>query len=433
MKKSINFLIALATLLAFAFSGCEKDPTKPGEDENLHPMVWQYKYDQHQTTSDIIPAMDERGNIFFSIQNGEDVQDVFVFANDKDGNALWDKQYSSTNYVQVSRTMYIDNKVIYTVLVADELEYYQETIYCINAVDGTQIWQYSPDFNEERNITAMALTSQYLVVAARWGDDLASTLELHYFNTASGALVKSVDLGYDQISHISIAGNNIYLGAFFISSKSYSAPKVMKMDIESNEIYWTYNPDYENDIAYIFEQRNIAVDGNRKVFCMIRKANGVEPSNLYIVNDDGTLANTITSQEGNAGNYDILIDKDNNFYAAMPTFAKYSPDGGQIWEFQSGTTVPNSNFITGSILADNDTVYHAENGGILNVNTVGEIAWAKYDETNFTKPGYPLLTNEDNIVVVGDLLVSCIKGDGAKIQNAPWPRVFYNNGNTSSK
>ena len=85
------------------------------------------------------------------------------------------------------------------------------------------------------------------------------------------------------------------------------------------------------------------------------------------------------------------------------------------------------------MLGDNDTIYHAENGGILNVNTIGEIAWAKYDETNFTKPGYPLLTNNGNLVVVGDLFVSCVKGDGAKIQDAPWPRVYQNNGNTSSR
>ena len=434
MKKLYIFLIVLATTFAFAFSGCDKDSTKPGQDENLHPMVWQYRYDQHQISSDVIPAMDENGNIFFSIQNDEGQKDVFVFAVDKDGSALWDKQYSSSNYVKLSRVMYIDNKLIYVVTAYDDLSYYQETIYCVNAENGSEIWQYSPDFKNELLIEAMAVTSNYLVVGAKWGGEYPDINELHYFNLSSGALLKSIDLGDDEVKLISIVENSVYLGVYSIASRSYYVPKLMKMDIESNDINWTFHPEYAEDVTYVFEQRSIAVDANGRVFCIIREAYGVHPSNIYILNDGGTLVNTIAIPEQNAGLiYNILIDKENNFYTAIHTFAKYAPGGGQIWEFHSDTDVPNSSFHTGCILADNDTVYHAEYGGILNVNTIGEIAWAKYDETNFSYTGYPLLTNDGNMVVVGDLYVSCVKGDGAKIQNAPWPRVFQNNGNTASR
>ena len=434
MKQLTTLFIAITTLLAFAFSGCDKNTFTPGEDNEAHPIVWQYKYDQHQIHSDVIPAMDDNGNIFFSIQeSAEGAKDVYVFANDKDGNALWDKQYSNSNKVIISKVMYIDNKVIYTVVNYDALSYYQETIYCLNASDGNVIWEYSPDFKNERLIEAMAATSDYLVVGARWGGDYPDIDELHFFNLQSGALVKSVDLGDDEVKQISIVGNSVYLGVQFMTGKSYYAPKVMKMNLESNNIDWTFHPEYDLDVKYVFEQRSISIDANGRAYCMIREEYGVESSNLYIVNADGTLANTVTGPEWNAEIYNILIDRDNNFYIAMPTFAKYSPDGNQIWEFYSGTDVPNSNFRTGCILGDNDTIYHAEDGGILNVNTIGEIAWAKYDETNFSKPGYPLLTNDGNMVVVGDVYVSCIKGDGAKIQNAPWPRVYCNNGNTASR
>ena len=434
MKKITTILIALLTIFAFAFSGCDKNTFTPGEDNEAHPIVWQYKYDQHQIHSDVIPAMDENGNIFFSIQEAAGVvKDVYVFANDKDGNALWDKQYSNPDNLSISKVMYIDNKVIYSVVNYDALYYYQETIYCLNASNGNIIWEYSPDFKNELLIEAMAVTSNYLVAGAKWGGDYPDIDELHYFDLQSGALVKSVDLGDDEVKQISIVGNNVYLGVQFRTGKSYYAPKVMKMNLESNNIDWTFHPEYDSDVKYVFEQRSISIDANGRAYCMIRKEYGVESSNLYIVNADGTLVNTIIGPEWNVEIYDILIDKDNNFYIAMPTFAKYSPDGAQIWEFHSGTDVPNSNFLTGSILGDNDIVYHAETGGILNVNTVGEIAWAKYDETNFTKPGYPLLTNDGNMVVVGDLFVTCVKGDGAKIQNAPWPRVYQNNGNTSSR
>ncbi len=435
MNKLTTILIAIASILAFAFSGCDKNTFTPGEDNEAHPIVWQYKYDKHQIHSDVIPAMDENGNIFFSIQQEPDgAKDVYVFANDKNGNALWDKHFSSSNYVDLSRVMYIDNKVVYVVSAYDELYYFQETIYCVNASDGTEIWHYAPDLITEGLIEAMAATPDYLLVGAKWGGNYPDVDELHYFDLSSGDLLKSVDLGDDEIKLISIVGDNIYLGVRSNASRSYYTPKVIKMNLGSNNIEWVYKPDYEVDINYVFGQRSIPVDAGGRVFCIISKASGVEPSNVYIINDDGALANTVEIPEQNAGEiYNILIDKNNNFYTAIPIFAKYSPGGGLVWEFSSDTDVPNSNLRTGCVLADNDTVYHAENGGILNVSTIGGIAWAKYDETNFTKPGYPLLTKDGNMVVVGDVFVTCVKGDGAKIQDAPWPRVYQNNGNTASR
>ena len=438
MKKFDLLLIAIATFLAFSFAGCEKDATKPGEDNNEHPIIWQYNYDQHQTTSDVIPAMDEDGNIFFSIQqSSEGGKDVYVFAHDKDGNALWDKQYSSASNIFISRVMYIDNKVIYVVKAYDPLSYFQETIYCVNAENGNEIWQYAPDFKNERTIEAMAVTSDYLVIGAYWGGDYPDIDELHYFSVSSGSLIKSIDLGDDVVKNISIVGNDIYLGiegSVIFATNDYDAPKLVKMNLQSNDIIWSFIPEYEDEIDYIFENRSIPIDENGRALFVVRKQYGVAPSTIYIINNDGTLANTVVTPEKNSGSiFNILIDKDNNFYTATFDYTKYSPDGSPIWEFQSGTTVTNSNFQTGCLLGDNDFVYHAEYGGILNVNATGEIAWAKYDDTQFTNPGYPLLNNDGNMVVVGDLFVSCIQGDGAKIQNAPWPRIFQNNGNTSSR
>lgn len=430
MKKLTTILFTITIL--FAFNGCEKDPFKPGEDNNEHPIIWQYKYDQHQISSEVIPAMDEKGNIFFSIQIGERPKDVYVYANDKEGNALWNKEYSSSNYVNLSRVMYIDNKLIYVVSVYDDLYYYQETIYCVNAENGSEIWQYAPDFKNEKIIEAMAATSDYLVVGAKWGGDYPAIDELHYFNISSGALFKSIDLGDDEVKNMSIVGSDIFLGVR--TSGVYYTPKLIKMNLESNNISWSFNPEYEDEIKYIFENRSIAIDGNGRAFCVISKEYMTGSAIIYIINNDGTVANIIAATDKMDGTLlNTLIDKDNNFYAATHNYVKYSPDGSQIWEFYSGTDVPNSNFRTGCILADNDIVYHAEQGGILNVNGVGEIAWAKYNETSFTYPGYPLLTDDGNMVVVGDLFVTCVKGDGAKIQVAPWPRIYQNNGNTASR
>lgn len=437
MIKTIRFIAVILTL-SLLITSCDKDPFKPGEDNDAHPILWQYNYDQNQIHSDVVPAMDENGNIFFSILEFADgAKNVYVFAIDKEGNGLWNKQYFSATNIVISRVMYIDNKVIYVVRSYDPLYYYQETIYCLNSLNGNEIWQYSPDFKNEDIIEAMAVTSDYLVVSAKWGGDYPDIDELHYFNIESGSLFKSINLGDDKVKNISIVGNDIYLGVIgsvTFATNRYNAPKLELMNLESNEILWSFSPEYEDEKDYMFENRSIAIDGNDRAFCVIREEFGPVPSTLYIINNDGSLASTVVTIEKNPGTvFNTLIDKNNNFYASTNGYYKYSPGGDQIWEFYSGTTVQNSNFITGCILGDNDTIYHAEHGGILNVNTVGEIAWAKYSESKFTNPGYPLLTNDGNMVVVGDRYVSCIKGDGAKIQDAPWPRVYQNNGNTNSR
>jgi len=433
MHKLSTILITLTLAFAFSFSGCEKNPFKPGEDNDTHPIVWQYKYNKHQTQSDVITAMDENGNIFFSIQNGERQKDVYVFANDKDGNALWDKHYSSTNYVDISRVMYIDNKIIYTVVVYDDLYDYKESIYCLNAQTGTEIWHFKPNFETEKLITAMAATPKYVVVAAKWGGEYPNINELHYLSLTDGEIVKSIDFGDDEVQFISIVENDIYLGVRSVAPGDYT-PQVHKMNLESNNTEWVFQPEYPEVTAYTFKQRSLAIDNNGRVICVIGRVSSAQPATIYIVNNDGTLANTVPIPIQNSGMiYNLLIDKNNNFYTAILDFAKYAPDGSLIWEFYTGTTVPNSNFHTGCVIGDNDIIYHAENGGILNVDTKGEILWAKYDETNFSAPGYPVLTNDGNMIVVGDVYVSCIKGDGARIQHAPWPRVFCNNGNTSCR
>ena len=288
----------------------------------------------------------------------------------------------------------------------------------------------------EKLITAMSVTSEYVIVAAKWGGLYPDIDELHYLSLTSGALVKNVDFGDNSVVLISVVDNNVYLGVKSVDVYDFFAPQIAKMDLESNQIYWTYTPDYQGEEEnYRFKQRSIPVDANGRAFLIVRKEGTVENMHIYIINSDGSLAQTIARPSPNFSDpiSNLLIDKDNNLYTVINTYSKLSSNGSQIWEFYSGTSVSNSSFHDGCILGDNDIVYHAENGGILNVNTIGEIAWAKYDETNFTKPSYPLLTNDGNMVVVGDLYVTCVKGDGAKIQNAPWPRVFQNNGNTSSR
>lgn len=435
MRKSIPIITSIL-VFSLLISACKKDIFKPGEDDDAHPVLWQYNYGQTQTNSNVIPAMDENGNVIFSIQKYADgVQEVYVFAHDKDGNALWDKSYTSNDDVVISRVMYIDSKVIYVVRAYDPLGYFQETIYCLNSSTGSVIWQYAPDFINENIIEAMALTSNYLVVGAQWGGDYPAIDELHYFNVSSGTLEKSVDLGDDEVKNISIAGNDIFLGVRVSNSKSYYTPKLIKMNLETNDISWSFSPEYLDETKYIFQHQSIPVDGNGRTFCIIGEEYGyIVPASIYILNNDGSLANTIAVPNRDIHSFcNILIDKDNNFYTRVQGYSKHSPEGAPIWEFHSGTDVPNSSFQMGCVLADNNFVYHAEQGGILNVNTNGEIAWAKYNEANFTFPGYPLLTDEGNMIVVGNEYVTCVKGDGAKIQDAPWPRVYQNNGNTNAR
>jgi hypothetical protein len=432
MKKIL--LLLLTGIIAF--TSCKKDdgtsPFTPGENNKDHPVIWTYNYGQSQTDANTIPAMDENGNIFFSIQDGEEPKTVYAFGIDKSGNPLWNKEYSGVNYCQITRAIYQSGKIFFYVTRADELYNIEETIICIDANSGTELWAYTPAFPSMHPIQSIAVTAEYVLIGAEWGLTNADSQELHYFDF-SGNLIKSVEIeNHLNPQQISVVGQNMYLASINYGVDP-SKLTIMKMDLQSNSIQWEFIPTEDYDHPF-FSQRSLAIDKDGKVLFIYRSEFGVETNNLYIINDNGSLNQIISSAAGNHETFDIIIDKDNNFYTASDEFGKYSSDGNSVWKFHHENSLPTAaTFRTGSIIGDNGYIYHAEADGIVNSDAEGGLAWAKYKDGDFGRPGYPLLTEDGNVVVVGDQYVTCVKGDGAHIQNAPWPRVYCNNGNTSSR
>ncbi len=428
-------ILLIISIGLFFFSSCKKDdgtdPFKPGENTSDHPIIWQYEYGQSQEFSNTIPAMDEQGNIFFSIQNGERQKTVYAYGITKNGEALWNKEYTGENYCDISHLIYHGGKIFFFITQADELYNETETIICLDAASGTELWSFTPDYYAKRPIQAIAVTNNYVLIAADWGPTSADSQQLHYFDH-SGSLLKSVLIeNHNQIELLSVVGQNLFLGLlnYAIDPANLS---IIKMDLETNNIDWEFNPDQYYDGSY-FAQRSLAIDKDNRVLFIYRSAFGVSPHNLYILNSDGSLSGIISGQNDNHEFFDVVIDKENNFYHSIEGFAKYSPAGNQEWKFHHESSLPTTaNFRIGCIIGSNDYIYHAEDDGIVNVNSSGELAWASYQNSH-KDPSYPLLNAEGNVIVVGDKYVTCLKGDGATIQNAPWPRIYCNNGNTSAR
>jgi outer membrane protein assembly factor BamB len=433
MKKNLILLFSIGLII---FSSCKKEdgtnPSNPGENPSEHPIIWQYEYGQSQEYSTTIPAMDEQGNIYFSIQNGERQKTVYAYGITKDGEALWNKEYSAPIYCDISHVIYKGGKIFFFITQTDELYDEAEKIICLDAASGAELWSFTPDYHAMRPVQAIAVTDNYVLIAADWGPTSADSKQLHYFDH-SGNLIKSVLIeNHIQIELLSVVGQSLYLGLLNYALEP-ARLGIIKMNLESNYIDWEFIPDEYYDGAY-FAQRSLAIDNDNRVLFIYRSAFGTGSHNLYILNGDGSLNKIISGHDDNHEFFDIIIDKDNNFYHSIDGFAKYAPAGDQVWKFHFESSLPVvTNFRTGCIIGSNDYIYHAEDDAIVNVNTSGELAWAMYQDTHFKDPGYPLLSADGNVIVVGDKYVTCIKGDGATIQDAPWPRIYCNNGNTSSR
>ena len=88
MKNFLLLFVLFFVVSVFLLQSCKKgeNPLKPYETSD-HPMVWQYNFEKSNTGSKTIPALDEKGNIYFAVQQYES-DPVSLFAIDKAGNKL---------------------------------------------------------------------------------------------------------------------------------------------------------------------------------------------------------------------------------------------------------------------------------------------------------------------------------------------------------
>ena len=222
MKKS-DILLFITAFMAFVITSCEKknnpftpDPN-PGTGE--HPVLWSYET-YNGSIADIIPAIDESDNIYFSMVN-ENNNGVIVFAIDKNGQELWKKEVNGSAFIQgtsIEKVIYAHDKVF----VATENP---TGLHCLQASSGNTLWY--KDYTAEYGFEWMLKTA-------------VNNNKIYVY---TGQLISGYLFALDY------NGNELWIKQIATSGAAYSISSL------ANELYFT-----DGDYLYRYDDNGTSCD-----------------------------------------------------------------------------------------------------------------------------------------------------------------------------
>lgn len=426
----------------FLLTSCSQDDIdktlKPHQDKDNHYILWQYPHGMEVSDIDYVPASDNNGHLFFSTEGSHRSYNAKVIALNEDGTELWSKEYTATNYTEISKIMYKNNKVYFSTYQVGVDFTYVDILHCLNANNGSEIWSFSPTeeyYQISQKTSVMAINNDKLVVVAGWrpieGDGGENLWRyIHYFNLNTGEVTAQYDIGIYNTSSIALSDNSLFICHYddgIIDSQS-TQTYISKINMDNNAIEWQYIIDMGSLSTLYTAQRNIAIDSNNNVVLLTQTGT---PSTFYLnsINSSGILNYSKVLSTGNHKTTDLLLFPDNSIYDEHRG-KKYDPSGNLIWEIEEGNGL--LRYENGAMIGSNNYIYHADDD-LTVVKPNGDIDWMYYKEDKFSNLCTPILTSNGNVVVMGKDYITCIKGDGATESNSSWARPFGDNGNTSSK
>ncbi len=421
MKKLLFFTFAIITFSLCSLQSCKKgnNPLKPYETTD-HPELWHYNFGMENQGSKTIPAMDSDGNIYFAIQNSES-DPITIFAIDKTGNELWKQTFTGELTSQIT---WQENHLYFSGKTSDS----GSTTWCLTDSDGETAWVNS---TQQKGGCVMAVSHDYIVTGALSGGYITGdedTYELVIMNK-TGERLNSISIG-NGVAAISIIGSTLYYITNHLSGGGYDKIHLTKFNLTSGSVEWVQSSgnDEEN---WRVASPDLVVDNNNRVYYVSQFGLNVT---LHIINPDGSVFKEIILKEVNDVTLTPSLDADGNIYIGAPGYLqKYTSAGDLVWSFEDyNYTSASINVTYAPVLATGEMIYYGGEG-LFAVKTSPEMAYIVYPETGFTSPGYPLINSNGDIVTVGNGYVNCIKGDGQQLQNSVWPKVYQNNGNTSSR
>ncbi len=417
MKKLINSVLMLA-IAALLLSSCGgKDPIvpSPDPDNGKHEVLWTYDIG-FGGLADILPAVDENDNIYFSMLK-EDGASVSTVALDKNGAQIWVNEVEGQGTDKVT---YAGGKVY---VVTDE----PSAIYCIDASSGNTIW--SKDLRADYDF--------------EWMPKLAYNNNKLY--------VSSGQFFYGYLMALDTDGNELWVKQGPTMGASFN------LSVIDNQLYFMddmYLFRYDDkgstcDSVWAYKLPNLK-NGNRDrslitLFDLPIGAEGniyFREENITIVSPGGDLVNTInldaSYNEGYASN--ILLTSNNDIIIGKGNLVKMDNNGNVVWESDiNDGLIINPSFSTAPVISSNDNLYDAQLFGLYCVKSSGNLDWKVNSENGggieYGNLHMPVLTHDGNIISVSteQKVVRCFKGDGKGLASSGWPKPYGDYGNTSSK
>jgi outer membrane protein assembly factor BamB len=416
MRKLFNSIFTLA-VLALIMSACSKtdDPVEnildPTPSTGTHAELWHYD-SGFGSINDIIPAIDENDNIYFSLDNIE-AGNVGSICLDKNGNEKW--KIFVPGYIS-GKTIYYNNKVFVST-------YSPISIYCLNATSGDIEWQknLTDELSFELDPT-IALGNDRLYVNS--GTFLGTHMLAYDMN---GNLIWDKPSDDQYAMNMSIVGSSVYF---------YTMDYLFRYDDNgtSCDFVWSWeHPSTSGDGRNLlaFKDLPIGEDGNIYII----------DEDIFIISPDGQLLKTIELGVDITNDFasNMTLTAGNDIIIGNGNLLNIGNNGNIQWETDITGTYINPTFTNAATIADNGNLYDGQLFGLYSVKSSGSLDWRVTAEngggTEYGNLHPPVLNHEGNIIIVASEAseVRCFKGDGSQLASQGWPKPFGDYGNTCSK
>ena len=414
MKKLQIALLFLSFSLLF-FS-CKKDEFHLGLLKIDDVLQWSYTLPEDQGNYDefLVPAVDENDNIYVVGKTDMQNNSGEIISLTAEGTKRW--SFQTFGYPN-SHVVYSDGKV-YILSYYETFDNIFQTLSCLNASDGSLVWS-------DRHINkygTMAMANNALYWAAE------DTL---YKYSLDGQIISRLKI--DDVSNIvpkymSVYGNHIYL---MEEDRNGGYGQLLKF-IDNGDILtlnWEkagFDNGEDNSVC------DLAIDNNGNVYFMTTGA-------LYCIDLDGSTRwkNTDIHGLNSFERHSVSITDSGMVLTGLDKLIKLTSTGKELYTKETYDFI-SYYFERAPILGADKRYYTADyNGftsdanGIRVINPDGTGYWYTKEPTG--RENTALLHN-GNMIFIFDGIVYCIKAEsGGLDQQAQWPKLYYDYGNTSYK
>ena len=452
-KTSIFILLLSSFFLVLSCGGDDKKENNNPKDTESRAL-WKYKLKNQTNNFQNIPAIDENGNLYFATNENEDFAKkgkFTIISIDKNGKLRWEKVIENTRGYE--KITYKDNKVFflignYSPLETTELEKLPSaTTYALNSDNGNEIWK-----TEEREWIftwpKFAVGNNRVYVYINENDLLEAESKIIAYDINTGANKGEIVINSETgrtgsllLRTMTVSENNI----FILTTKGQGNVAITKIidsgDILSNGWHFEsagfYSGEYQS-VPYI---NDLPIDDNGNIyFNLYKQKNNDNQIAIVSVSKTGQFnwIHEISTPQLSLTN-GITIDKDGVLYInVLNKLYAVSVSGNSLWNvdetYYDDYEILNAGYQNHPTIAENGNTYHHNDYGLVSVKNDGSINW-KYQNENEDIQGadYSTIMPNGSIIVMGTKEIICFKGDNTKLATTNWPKIYGNNGNTSSK
>ncbi len=420
----IQKAILLFLIFSISFFSCKKDEEHLGRKKLSEIQLWTYKlsssnyiYEENR-----VPAIDENDNIYTNSFNGMTANDD-VYSFSKDGVLRWDKK--SDGFI-CSKIVYKSNKIFFITHQGD----IENKINCLNSSTGAVEWKANCFGAYEDH--AFAVTDDALFYASSdslFKYDLTGNFiaKIQIYNSLSDECLSMSVFNHD-IYILAQMGNTFMTHIFKCSENADVLTKDWEiLFISDNPLFDKSQTNASVDLS-INDLGDVVVLSTGGLYCFDKngdlKWKNTKDFNLYDykkTNNARALSSTTITDSGY-----VLIGYEQLY--------KLNTKGNIVSNTVNGFA--GFELRRAPIIAQNGRYYTVTSGN----STDNGVRVLNSDLTQYwysillSCRDVPAMLHNGNLVFVNEGVLYCIKTEAGGIdQNAQWPKIYYDYGNTSYK